>query len=198
MTLVKRLLPSADIDALLGDIAEESRHRSRPWYWAQLAAVVIVGSWRDVRAHKWLAVRATATGLLALPVFFAPAIVVLQAIRVLTDGGYYVGRYWLTLPHEALDMAAFVFNLTGFFLSGWIVTRCHRAHGVAMVLPYLLLVCLIPVAATMRLLTDTQAGRALNGPSPLFVAAVLAILSLPGWVLAGAALGAKRDGLPAR
>jgi hypothetical protein len=58
--MLERLLPSSDIDALLGDIAEEAPRRSRVWYWSQLFAVVVVASWRDVRAHTLLALRAFA------------------------------------------------------------------------------------------------------------------------------------------
>jgi hypothetical protein len=192
MKILKRLLPAQDVDALLGDIAEEAPRRSRVWYWGQLLAVLIVGSWRDVRAHKWLAVRATVTGLLVLPVFFYPVSPIVYPVRVLSEGGYYVGPYWLTLPREALSIAPFFANLIAFGLSGWIVTRLHRAHGLAMVLPYLLLVCMIPAAAIMRLLTDTHAGRSLIGPSPLFVAAELSILSLPVCVLFGALIGTRR------
>jgi hypothetical protein len=49
MTTIKRLLPSQDIDALLGDIAEEAPRRSRLWHWCQLLAIVVVASWRDAR-----------------------------------------------------------------------------------------------------------------------------------------------------
>jgi hypothetical protein len=146
MKLLQRLLPSQDIDALLGDIVEEARHRSRLWYWSQLVAVLVVASWKDVRAHKWLAVRATVTGLLVLPVFFYPAS---------------------------------------------IVARFHRDHGFAMVLPYLLLVCVIPPTAILRLVVDNGAGMRLFGPSVLFVAAILAIVSLPGCVLLGAIWGTR-------
>ncbi len=52
MRLLKRLLPSQDIDALLGDIVEESRRRSRLWYWSQ-----IVGS----RRRRLVARRAEAS-----------------------------------------------------------------------------------------------------------------------------------------
>ena len=39
MTILNRLLPSQDIDALLGDIVEErQRGRSASWYWLQLGA----------------------------------------------------------------------------------------------------------------------------------------------------------------
>jgi len=50
MTTLKRLLPAHDIDALLGDIAEERPRRSRFWYWSQLLALVVVASWRATSA----------------------------------------------------------------------------------------------------------------------------------------------------
>src|SRR5262249_13815668 len=62
MTALKRLLPSHDIDALLGDIAEERPRRSRFWYWSQLLAIVVVASWRDIRNHPLVALRAIVTG----------------------------------------------------------------------------------------------------------------------------------------
>ena len=198
MTLLKRLLPTQDVDALLGDITEESRRRSRLWYWTQLLAVLVVGSWRDVRRHKGLALRATVTGVLTFPVFYVPAVVAMRLVRVLSGGGYYIGPYWLTLPADSQIVATFLFNLIAFALSGWVVTRFHRAHGLAMVLPYLMLVCLIPAAAIVRLITDVRgvhfAGSiTYAGPSGLFVSAVMAILSLPVCVVAGAVLGLKRD-----
>ena len=68
MTFLHRLLPSHDIDALLGDIAEERSRRSRFWYWSQLLAIVVVASWRDIRNHPPIALRAIVTGFATLTV----------------------------------------------------------------------------------------------------------------------------------
>lgn len=195
MTLLKRLLPAHDVDALLGDILEESRHRSRIWYWSQLLAVVLVASWKDLRTHKSLALRATVTGALALPVFFLPASLVVRVVRVLSEGGYYVGPYWLTLPRNALLIVTPVLvDLTGFGLSGWIVARFHRDHGFAMVLPYMLVVLLLATISLVRLLTGYAASPVgLGGLSLMSVTRILAMLSLPACVAAGAVLGLKRD-----
>src|SRR5512138_2858613 len=102
MTMLKRLLPSQDIDSLLGDIAEEAPRRSRRWYWSQLLAVVVVASWRDARRHPWLALRAIATGFAALTLYFGTVQLIGRFIRVLSNGGYYIAGYWLTLPSRPL------------------------------------------------------------------------------------------------
>src|SRR5215467_6993287 len=99
MTILKRLLPSQDIDALLGDIAEEAARRSRVWYWSQLLAVVVVASWRDAWKHPWLALRAIATGVGALALYFRAVFLLGRVVVVLTNGGYYIAGHWLTLSH---------------------------------------------------------------------------------------------------
>jgi hypothetical protein len=189
MTFLKRLLPSADLDALLGDIVEESRHRSRLWYWSQVLAVVVVASWKDVRAHKWLAVRAIVTGLLVFPVFYVPAVLVTYVVRILSQNGYYIGPYWLTLPPSAMIVAPVLLNMIEFGLSGWAVTRFHRSHGIAMALPYVVLTCTSPAVVLIRVLGGHPIAR-LAGPPALLIAA---IVSLPACVVLGAVLGLKCD-----
>ena len=66
MRFFARLLPSHDIDALIGDILEESHRRSRIWRWYQLVALVVVISGRVVRAHPILTLRAIAIGVAVL------------------------------------------------------------------------------------------------------------------------------------
>jgi hypothetical protein len=192
MRLVKRLVPSQDIDALLGDITEEERHRSRLWYWGQLIAVVRVAAWKDVRAHKWLVVRATITGVLTRVVFLAPAVLILQAVHVLSEGGYSVGPFGLTLPDTAPLVSLFILNATGFALSGWMVARSHREQGFAMVLPYLGLVCVIPPLVIVRMLTLVPGymdGGGWPEVWPIFLSP-LDIVS-PVWVMSGAILGTR-------
>jgi len=193
MTLLKRFLPSREHEAILGDIVEESRHRSRLWYWSQLLAVLVVASWTDVRTNKWLAARATAMGILTLAVVFYPASVLLYVVRVLSEGGYYIGLYWLTLPHSALVALPFVVTPLGFGVSGWVIARLHRAHGIALVLPYTLLVSVITVVVIVRLALDNGSGTRHDPLTALFFSAITAMLSLPGCVVLGAVLGLKRD-----
>ena len=121
--LLRRLLPSPDTDALLGDITEEAHNRSRLWYWGQIAAVLVIGSRRDVRRHPLLALRSTAIGIVTSLALFAPALVLLRVVRVLSEGGYYVGPYWLTLPSTTIRWIPALINTVGFAASGWAITR---------------------------------------------------------------------------
>ena len=187
MNLLRRLLPSQDTDALLGDITEEARHRSRLWYWAQIVAVIVVGSWRDVRRHPVLAFRAVGVGLITLVVAFAPARALLHVVRVLSEGGYYVGPYWLTLPPHAFMWLPVVLNPLGFVASGWTVARVHRAHGIAMLLPWTLLVCVLPALVLLLMFRDAQPLP----PTAPAVGGIISTLSLPLWVAIGGVLGVR-------
>jgi hypothetical protein len=195
MTTLKRLLPSQDIDALLGDIAEEAPRRSRLWYWSQLLAVVVVASWRDTWKHPWPALRAIATGAVALFLYFRVVFLIGRVIVVLTNGGYYIAGQWLTLshppgpppPYDAL--AVVVINAIGFILSGWAIARFHRAHGIAMTIPFVFLTTLAALVLLGILAADTGPGT-----RPMALRQFIAIFgtmfaSIPGGVLAGGVLG---------
>jgi len=190
MTMLKRLLPSQDIDALLGDIAEEAPRRSRLWYWSQILAAVVVASWQDVRKHPVLAGRATATGLLALAAFFYPVSVLRYLVRVTVSGGHYVGPYWLTLPQEALYVLPIIANPIGFGVSGWVVARVHRAHGLTLVLPYVALVCALPYWAIAQPIVSGVVPVA-RMHLAIVSAGMISTLSLPAFVVLGAALALK-------
>ncbi|HET9834125.1 MAG TPA: hypothetical protein VFP91_20520 [Vicinamibacterales bacterium] len=142
MRLVRRLLPSQDIEALLGDIAEEGRCRSRVWYWAQIAALLVIGSWKDFRAHKLLAVRAAIIGI-------ATTMVLIEAQLLLRDvatgAGFTLGTTWIGFPsfwhypyeaswsYRAFIELEFVLSTIA---SGWIVVCSHRRHGVTMAVAF--------------------------------------------------------------
>jgi hypothetical protein len=187
MNLVRRLMPSEDIDALLGDITEDSRHRSRLWYWGQIAAVIVVGSWRDVRRHPLLAVRAIAIGIATLIVAFAPASALLRVVRVLSEGGYYVGPYWLTLPPHAFMWLPVLLNPLGFIASGWTIARFHRSHGIAMLLPWTLFVCALPTLMLALVFFDRQTVP----PAAPAIGGIISTLSLPLWVVIGGVLALR-------
>jgi hypothetical protein len=186
---IRSLLPSADIDALLGDINEEAPRRSRIWYGAQLAAVLVVGSMRDVGKHPVLALRAIAVGVLALVVAVSSAPPMLRVVRVLSEGGYYVGPYWLTLPPNAFRWFPGVFNTVAFAAIGWTIARFHRDHGIAMVLPFALLSCVFPAIVLVNLAMYV-------GPwilwTPPQIGGIASSLSLPAFVLVGGFFGLVR------
>ena len=190
--LLRRLLPSPNTDALIGDISEEAPRRSRIWYWVQLVAVLVVGSWRDVRRHPLLALRAVGVGLLTIVVAFAPAPALLHFVRVLSEGGYYIGPYWLTLPPHAFMWLPVLLNPLGFAASGWTVARLHRSHGIAMLLPWMLLVGGLPAIMLMLVFFDPRPVPP-TGPA---VGGIISTLSLPLWVAIGGVLGTSRRARP--
>jgi len=143
-TLLKRVVPAEDHEVLLGDLAEEyQRGRSIAWYWSQILSAVVVGAFRDVRAHPLLALRAAAVGL----VLFVMLIRVQLALRdVATGAGFMWGTTWIGLPfywhwpyYCSWSFSAFlqVLSLTGSLVLGWIVARTHRRHGITMVFAFL-------------------------------------------------------------
>jgi hypothetical protein len=198
MSVLKRLLPSHDVDAMLGDIAEERSRRSRLWYWSQLVAIVVVASWRDARRHPLIALSAFATGYVALTIHFGAVMLIGRVIRVLSNGGYYVGGYWLTLPNPPGPPAPYdaviviAINALGFALSGWVIVRLHRAHGIAMAMPFLVTMTLLALIPLAIVLTDTGPGTA---RMPVYqVIAIFGTLfaSIPGSILVGGILGLRR------
>ena len=143
MRLVRRLLPSRDVDALLGDIAEEARYRSRVWYWAQIAALLVVCSWRDIRAHKLVAFRAAIVGIATTLVLIE---LQLAVEAVATGAGFMWGAMWIGLPRYWHYPYWSQWSYRAFFEStsvlcwittGWIVVRTHRQHGLTMVVAFL-------------------------------------------------------------
>src|SRR5262245_47576666 len=94
--LLKRLVPAQDHDALLGDLNEEyQRGRSVGWYCLQIVAAIVVGSWRDIRSHCTLAVRATVVGFVA---FLLLGVANDVFRHVLTGGGFVWHGAWIGLP----------------------------------------------------------------------------------------------------
>ena len=198
MKLLELLLPSQDHDALLGDICEESRHRSRLWYWAQILAVLAIGSWREVRRHPWLALRGIATGIAVLMIYFTIVAAIARAMWVLSNGGYYVGGHWLTLPARPIPerydvLLVLVVNSLGFGVSGWAATRFHRALGVAMTMPYLAITGLLSLILIAGVVTDTGPGtRTLPLLGVVSIVGMI-FVSMPVSVLLGALAGARGE-----
>ena len=167
MRILRRLLPSQDIDALLGDITEEAPHRSHLWLWGQIAAVIVVGSFRDIRRHPLLALRAVAVGIAVLAVgalMFEPIIRTSLRLSDLVENAWFrsVDRTLL----ERLNNTAFLVSVTALFYgglaaSGWVVGRLHRRHGITMVLPFATLIALSLVALVIVVrLSATTASQA--------------------------------------
>jgi hypothetical protein len=189
--LLMRLLPSQDIDALIGDITEEARDRSRLWYWAQVGAVLLVGWWHDVRRHPFVALRAIGIGIAALLVLAVPALILLRVVRVLSDGGYYLGPYSLTLPSNAFRWLPSLVNTLGFAASGWTIVRFHRSHGIAMLMPFVVLTSVFPAIVLVDLAMKRVPWNILTAPQ---IGGIISSLSLPVCVLLGGLLGLSPAG----
>jgi hypothetical protein len=194
MRTLNRLFPCHDIDALLGDIAEERPRRSRFWYWCQLLAIVVVASWRDIRAHPLIALRAIVTGFATLTVWFGVALAIGYVLRVFSNGGYYFGGYWLTLPHFTDrwpydPLAVITTNALGFFLSGWTIVRLHRAHGIAMVISFLIMATLLALTPLVIVLNDTGPGTRSMPIAQIVGILGTLFLSIPFGILLGGLLG---------
>ena len=139
--LLQRLIPSQDHRALLGDLEEEcQRGRSRAWYLIQILAAIVVGTWRDLRSHKLVAVRAAVIGLLSK---FSFLLLVGALQSLLTGGGFMWGRQWIGLPwywhwpyHPSLWWILEGLLISSDIVVGWVIVRLHREHGVTMVLAF--------------------------------------------------------------
>jgi hypothetical protein len=136
-----------------------------------------------------LALRAMGVGIATLVVAFAAVPPLVRVVRVLSDGGYYVGPYWLTLPPNAIRWLPGLINILVFAASGWTTTRFHRSHGIAMVMPFALLACVFPAIVVVNLVTYGGPWTILTAPR---IGGMVSSLTLPAWILLGGLLGVIR------
>lgn len=137
--LLEQLVPAQDHEALLGDLCEEyHRRRSISWYWLQILAAVIVGSWKDTRVHWALALRAIAVGVASFLAYFQA--VVIYGISNLPNR-------WLG-PHPFV--ATHLLFVVGLIASGWVIVRLHRAHGIASVMPFTAVIAALMLTDVLR------------------------------------------------
>jgi len=149
--LLKRLVPAQDHDALLGDLNEErERGRSTAWYFTQILAAVLVGSWRDIRGHKIIAARAIVIGLVAKLLL---SLTTAALMSVLTGWGFMLGGRWIGLPwyfrfpySSSLEWTVAVVAIGGDVVVGWLVVRFNRDHGVGLLLACAVALCLLRFA----------------------------------------------------
>jgi hypothetical protein len=67
--LLRNLGSSPNNEAVLGDLAEEFSRKGAMWYWRQSLRAVPVSALREVRGHKWLAVRAVVVAFVLWTMF---------------------------------------------------------------------------------------------------------------------------------
>jgi hypothetical protein len=166
----------ADV-ALAGDLVEQYREgKSLAWYWKQAIAAVGVYSTSQIIEHKWLAVRAIATGYViwyVLNNMFLHG--VLKPLMATDDG------MALRVVYMSIGYAFWIAN-------GWIIARLHRPYSTAMVMAYVLwaiVASVPPVYAAVNAIGDP------NGPSLTWEigARLVTVLSL----ITGGVLSTYRD-----
>ncbi len=116
------LLERAGVDdALTGDLAEHaSLGGSAGWYWRQVVASIL-RSWVDtILMHKWLAMRAIATGWTIWAVLFL--------LRGMLEAP--------TLQSAWTPAAITAIRYGNWIVIGWAIGMLHRPHQGAMVLAY--------------------------------------------------------------
>ena len=108
--------------AIAGDLIEEYQERqSRLWYWRQVLIAVTACSGARIWDHKWLALRAIATGWV-----FASVVIRLGMREI-------VHPWWDTVaPHALYPVVASL----AWLANGWLIGRLHRPYSTAMVSAY--------------------------------------------------------------
>jgi hypothetical protein len=186
MNMLKRLLPSQDIDALLGDIVEEMKHRSALWYWMQMLAVLVVGTFREVRAHWLLTLRATAFGFVALAAYISLWVGLfygLQQLAYVFPDAFSFNQL-NNVGQRSTIAGVWLMFLAGFSLCGWIVGRLHRLSGIALVLPFAGLAGL----ATIYVLAPRSGDSQL-----IFTIRLIHFASIPAMILVGGYWSTRRE-----
>jgi hypothetical protein len=123
------------VEALLGDLSEEYRNRrSTRWFWRQALIGVAVCFISEVRAHKFITIRAVLAGLVLFNVL---ALAVAPVVTTLTEWvkGYVPGSVYMQWQLYRLVAAS-----TWFFaaiLAGWTVAALHRRYRTLAVLAVL-------------------------------------------------------------
>jgi hypothetical protein len=108
--------------AIAGDLLQEYRAgRSMGWYWREVVCALCVYSVSTIWEHKWLTIRAVATGW------------VFSMIVIRTGMREIVHPWWDGVAPPALyPCIAYV----PWLLNGWLVGRLHRPYSTAMVSAY--------------------------------------------------------------
>ena len=132
--------------AIAGDLIEEYRqHRSSLWYWKQTAIAIGACSRSRIWDHKWLAIRAIATGTLFFWI----------VIRFGMAG--VVHPWWDDVaPPELYPLIA----LLAWLSNGWVIGRLHRPYSMAMVSAYALWLIVRSVPPVYSAAIDALAGEA--------------------------------------
>jgi hypothetical protein len=131
--LLEHLSSGRGNDSLKGDLMEEYRSgRSGAWYWRQVLMTIAVTFWKEISAHKLLAVRAVATGWAVW--FLYVSLIAPWLYEILIPLAHrFPFAFDLYVPS---GFVWWIIWLSVRAASGWIVARLHREHRAAMVLTF--------------------------------------------------------------
>jgi hypothetical protein len=143
--LLTRMTSGSKSDSVIGDLVEEYQNgRSRWWYRRQVIAAILASVARDVSNNKWLAVRASLTGLALYLLMAFPVNLVATWFQRVTEMPLVQVNNWL-LAREYDSLRSWLFQILWFqvpssvlvwiacLLTGAIVVRLHPTRPVAMV-----------------------------------------------------------------
>jgi len=169
-------------DCLIGDLMEEySNGRSNAWYWKQVLMAVAIAFYREISAHKLLAVRAVLVGYVfaevACSMLELPLFNLLK--RFAFGSGLVAGTRW---AHGYIYPWA-VITCLGAAGIGWVVARLHRSHQPAMVFAYAVAQLLLGLPELCRLLVNALDDTRFLFSLLAFV--VVFALSIVGTLLGG-------------
>ena len=151
--LLGRLVPGHDHDALLGDLSEErARGRSVLWYYLQILAAILIGSWKAVRVNKGVAIGAIAAGFGFQIAFGSGLLLARVAAR--------------NAGHPVTHTVAELLQISSDLLLGWSLVSLYRSYGITMLFAFR--------AAMLAFLLIAILGDASLFASRMHVALVLA------------------------
>ena len=152
----------ADV-ALAGDLVEQYRDgRSVVWYWKQAIAAVSVYSVSQILEHKWLALRAIATGF----VFW-----------YLLNNMFLHGVLKPVMETNGLRVAYIFIGYAFWITNGWLIARLHRPYSAAMVMAYVLWAIVASVPAVYDAVSGDSASRSLTWEVASRIATLLSLIT---------------------
>jgi hypothetical protein len=130
--------------AIAGDLLQEYRtDQSTSWYWKEVICAVCVYSGSAIWEHKWLTVRAIATGWL-----FSLVVIRLGMADI-------VHPWWDGVAPPALyPCIAYL----PWLLNGWLIGRLHRPYSTAMVCAYAVWLIVRSIGPVYAAAADAVAG----------------------------------------
>ncbi len=125
---------------LIGDLTEQfAAGRSRVWYWRQVGGALVLDLGRSLRRHGVSFVAAVLVGYALTSLWLSANSLAFQSVYHSLDAGRHALTPATFMRFLGLRAAqASVASLV--FVSGWIVTRIHRAHQRAVLLVFVVAV----------------------------------------------------------